>query len=116
MHHGGEDFLVSAKECRDLVADCLRWAEMASHPDARQAFLAMANTWTRTALELELPNEYVNGELSEVCPVVSTIDEETVAFPPGEQLALIDRIASLALPAPATTSAVAASSGEESAA
>jgi hypothetical protein len=46
--------MVSAKDCRDLVADCLRWAEMASHPDARRAFLAMAETWTQTALELEL--------------------------------------------------------------
>jgi hypothetical protein len=41
--------MVSAKDCRDLVADCLRWAEMASHPDARRAFLAMAKTLSNSS-------------------------------------------------------------------
>jgi hypothetical protein len=44
---------VSAKDCRNLAADCLRWADTAGHPDAHRAFVSMARTWTRTALELE---------------------------------------------------------------
>jgi hypothetical protein len=49
--------MASVKECRDLIADCLRWAEIASHPAAREAFLGMAETWKQWAQELELECE-----------------------------------------------------------
>jgi hypothetical protein len=49
--------MASVKEFRDLRADCLRWAEMATHPAAREAFLSMAETWEQRAQELELESE-----------------------------------------------------------
>jgi hypothetical protein len=47
----------SVKEFQALVADCLRWAEMATHPAAREAFLGMAETWEQRAQELECESE-----------------------------------------------------------
>jgi hypothetical protein len=47
------DVVATVKECRDLAADCLRWAEAADHPASREVFLAMAEKWASVALELE---------------------------------------------------------------
>jgi hypothetical protein len=99
--------VVSAKECRDLVTDCSRWAEIASHPAARQAFLAMAKTWTRTALELELADGHASGEPSQAPVVPSVLEEEST---------LNDRLAVPSWPASTTAADAVASSSEESAA
>jgi len=73
--HSRGELLVSAEECRDLVADCLRWAEMAGHPAARQGFLEMAKTWTQAALELERPDRFENGKPAQPPTISHPADE-----------------------------------------
>ena len=41
------------KECRVNAVRCLRLAKRARRPEVRQAFVALAETWTRLAAELE---------------------------------------------------------------
>jgi hypothetical protein len=41
------------KECRFNAVRCLRLAKRARRPEVRQAFVALAETWTRLAAELE---------------------------------------------------------------
>jgi hypothetical protein len=45
--------MAEAKQYFDLITDCLRWADEAENSDAREAFLALAETWKKVA-ELEL--------------------------------------------------------------
>jgi hypothetical protein len=41
--------LSSPEECRDNADECLRWARSAKTEREREAFLAMARTWTLAA-------------------------------------------------------------------
>ena len=45
--------MVTAKECRELAAACLRWAAEAGTEEAQNAFLQMGSDWTAAALRLE---------------------------------------------------------------
>ena len=41
------------KQCRFNAVRCLRLAKRARRPEVRQTFVALAETWTRLAAELE---------------------------------------------------------------
>jgi hypothetical protein len=43
----------SAEKYRELARECLRWADKARDPEQHRAFMDMAKTWTRAALEFE---------------------------------------------------------------
>src|SRR5262249_19802997 len=53
------------KECRFNAVRCLRLAKRARRLEVRQAFVALAGTWTRLAAELESDRTISELELSE---------------------------------------------------
>ncbi len=45
--------MTSAKDCRQLGAECLQWAKAAGGDKDRLSFLQMANSWLYAAANLE---------------------------------------------------------------
>ena len=45
--------MTTAKECRELAAECRRWAAEAPTDKVQSVFLQMSDDWTATALRME---------------------------------------------------------------
>lgn len=58
----------SPSECRALARDCLRIAETAPHPIITRAFVDLAHSWTKLAIDLESAQALVASmdELDEI--------------------------------------------------
>ncbi len=45
--------MVTAEDCRQLAAECQRWADQAESETTREIFLQMSREWTEAALRAD---------------------------------------------------------------